>query len=186
MEKLNNIPVASSTHGTGSSKKRLEMIATRGKMLSSSYRLDQFRDPDAYVLSIASVLEAYPDEVIFEVTDPRTGIQRGCKWPPTIAEVVSACEVRMQHLAKIKRYRNWGKPEVPAIEAPREERPTLEQLKAKYGEHYGLAPPPPKPPAERAPSWQTIVAMYKSDPARIRRLMRIADDYADDRGDAPA
>jgi hypothetical protein len=34
------------------------------------------------------VLERYGDEVIDAVTSPNTGIQRTCKFPPSIAEVV--------------------------------------------------------------------------------------------------
>lgn len=184
MEKIHKA-AAPSTHGTGSGRKRLEMIAMRGKMLSSSYRLDQFPDPDAYVTSVASVLESYPDEVIIHVTDPKTGIQRGCKWPPTVAEIVTACEVRMQDQARIKRLQNWGKNETPQLEGPRDERPTIEQLKEKYGENYGLAPEPESKP-EPAPSWDQIIARYQADPSRLERLVKKADDYSEDRGDAPA
>lgn len=38
------------------------------------------------------MLEQYPDEVITHVCDPRTGIQRHCKFPPSISEVVEACD----------------------------------------------------------------------------------------------
>ena len=34
------------------------------------------------------VLERYDDKVIDAVTSPATGIQRTCKWPPSIAEMV--------------------------------------------------------------------------------------------------
>lgn len=105
------------------------------------------------------VLEQYPDEVIVFVTDPRTGVQRSCKWPPTIAEIVEACDLHLQDLARLKRWQNWGKPdEVPLLEQPREERPTLEELKAKYGENWGLALAESKRPQAPPLSWDEAIA----------------------------
>lgn len=147
-------------------------------MLSSSYRLDQFPDPDAYVVSVAAVLEGYPDDVIHHVTDVRTGMQRGCKFPPTIAEVVTACEVLMQDVARRKRLTNWGKNNPPLLDAPREQRPTYDELKAKYGDDFGIKAEQDKPkPKAKAPSWEQIEAIYQADPSRLRRL--IPDDGED-------
>lgn len=94
----------------------------------------------------------------------------------------------MQHMAKVKRLKNWGKNEVPQLEPPRDDRPTYEDLKAKYGETFGIDPlGGAKPPAKKAaPSWDDITAMYQADPDRLARLVGTADQYADDRGDAPA
>lgn len=52
--------------------------------------------------SLGAVLEQFPDEVVIFITDPRTGIQRRSKWPPTISEVIEACEGHQEHLAKIR------------------------------------------------------------------------------------
>jgi len=156
-------------------------------MLLSSYRLDQFSDADGYAANVVTVLESYPEEVVLYVTDPRTGIQRACKWPPTIAEIVCACEVQMQHIAKLKRLQSPRKREdLALLGPPREERPTYEELKAKYGENWGLTPAEPKKPPVKAMSWQEVATFYRSNPDRAARLMRIANDYAEDRGEAPA
>ena len=163
----------SSQRSTERSKSRKTLILQRQRILFSAFRTDQYSDPEGYLASLGMVLEQYPDDVIVCVTDPRTGVQRHCKWPPTISEIVEACDRRMQDKARVTRLRNWGKNEVLAIEAPREGRPTYEQLKAKYGEHFGLdplggaKPPPPKP----APSWDEIAALYQDDPVRLARLM---------------
>lgn len=50
--------------------------------------------------SLGVVLEGFPDEVIIYITDPRTGIQRRSKWPPTISEVIEAAEEHQAHLAR--------------------------------------------------------------------------------------
>jgi len=134
-------------------------------------------------------LEQYPNDVIVWVTDPRTGVQRSCKWPPTIAEIVEACDQRMQDKARLTRLQTWGKRnEAPMLEAPREERPSMEELKAKYGENWGLAEAPmaAKPPPAKAKSWDEVIAEYRANPERLARLIRKADEYAQDRGDAPA
>lgn len=54
------------------------------------------------MVSLGAVLEQFPDDVIFYVTDPRTGIQRRMKWPPTISEVIEACEERQDFLEKMR------------------------------------------------------------------------------------
>lgn len=57
------------------------------------------------MVSLGAVLEQFPDEVVTYITDPRTGIQRRSKWPPTISEVVEACEQHQEHLAKQRKPR---------------------------------------------------------------------------------
>ena len=53
--------------------------------------------------SLGAVLEGYPDEVIAYVCDPRTGIQRRSKWPPTISEMVDACDEHRAFLEKARK-----------------------------------------------------------------------------------
>jgi len=57
------------------------------------------------MVSLGAVLEQFPDEVVTYVTDPRTGIQRRSKWPPTLSEVIEACEQHQDHLAKTRQQR---------------------------------------------------------------------------------
>lgn len=116
------------------------MILKCQKMLFASYRRDQFDDPDSYLTMLGTVLEQYADDVVMFVCDPRTGLQRKSKWPPTISEVVEACDARAAWLARVDRFRNWGKKtDAPLqLEQPRETRPTREALQAKYGPTYGI------------------------------------------------
>lgn len=124
------------------------------------------------------MLEQYPSEVIVYISDPRTGVQRRCKWPPTISEIVEACDKRIAELNQAERFRNWGKNGPPLIEGPQAEKPTLEELKAKYGPNWGIGEVP-KSSSElprQAPGWNSIVAMYGSDPSLLQRLVRAAND----------
>jgi hypothetical protein len=71
----------------------------------SAYRIDQYAEPDSFKTSLGAVLEQYPDEVITYVCDPRTGIQRRNKFPPTISELVEACDEHREFLAKMRKSR---------------------------------------------------------------------------------
>jgi hypothetical protein len=93
--------------------------------------------------SLGMVFEQYPSDVVEYVTDPRTGIQRNKTFPPSIAEIVAACDGHMAFLHRKQRFENWGKDnEQPALlEAPRETRPSYAELKAKYGQNWGIEDP---------------------------------------------
>lgn len=65
--------------------------------------------------SLGAIFEGFADEVIVYVSDPRTGIQRRSKWPPTISEVVEACEDHREHLERMKRPKLVPVPRLPAL-----------------------------------------------------------------------
>ena len=147
----------------------------RQRILFSAYRTDQYSDPDGYLTSLGVVLEQYPDEVIVFITDPRTGVQRISKWPPTISEVVEACDKRVAELAKVRRYENWGQNSQAALlDKPKEDRLSLEELKAKYGPNWGLDATDSisSRPEKTAPSWDQIVKNYQSEPGRLEALLK--------------
>ena len=128
------------------------MISKRVAMMFSGYPQSDFTDPVGAALSMCSVFEDYADELIKFATDPKTGLQRRYKWPPKIAEVVEFCNERVTHSAKMERFKNWGKPDTPMLESPREEKPTLEELHAEWE-----MPHPRRPQPRRAPrkgEWQ--------------------------------
>ena len=125
------------------------------------------------MLSLGMVLEQYPDDVVIYITDPRTGVQRKAKWPPTISEVVEACDNRIAELRRHERFANWGSENL-AIEGPKEIRPSLDELKAKYGKDWGLdlTGGAAKKPVQKAPTWDEISSMYQADPSRLQRLLK--------------
>lgn len=95
------------------------MITRCAKMIFSAYRRDEFADPDGFVMQLGAVLESYEDAVIQYVCDPRTGVQRRSKWPPSIAEVVEACEAEATSIERRARYAAMPKPEMKRIAAPK-------------------------------------------------------------------
>jgi hypothetical protein len=147
----------------------------------SAYRTDQYAEPEGFKTSLGAVLEQYPDEVIIHVCDPRSGIQRRSKFPPSISEIVKECDDHVAWLAKVERFKNWGK-QPKEIEPPREDRPTITDLKAKYGENWGLTSlDEPAKTAKPAPSWDQIAEHYRARPGRIQWL---ADRLSVLRGEA--
>lgn len=143
--------------------KRKDHILSCQRRLFDSYRADQFPNPQAFKDNLGLVLSQYPDDVIDLVTDPRTGLQRKHTWPPAIAEIVAACDAAMADRQRDLRYKNWGKADaaMQALEAPREDRLTLDELKAKYGENWGLKTVDrPERPRQTAPPWSQIVETY--------------------------
>lgn len=49
------------------------------------------------------VLEEYSDAVIADITNPHTGLQRRCKFAPSIQEVIEACEQESARHERLKR-----------------------------------------------------------------------------------
>lgn len=85
-----------------SSRDRKALILKCQIALFSAYRIDQYADAEGFKNSLGAVLEGFPDEVICYVCDPRTGLQRRLKWPPTVNEIVEACEDHEEYLRKMR------------------------------------------------------------------------------------
>jgi hypothetical protein len=148
------------------------------RILFSAYRVDQYSDPDGYLTSLGLVLEDYPNDVIVYVTDPRSGMQRHLKWPPTISEIVEACNDRMADLARQERFRNWGKSETLLLDPPEQSKPTLDELKAKHGPNWGInVEDPEAKPKAQAPVWEQVIASYAAQPTRVAKLIEIIDRH---------
>jgi hypothetical protein len=132
-------------------------------MLFASYRKADYADPDGFVASMAIVLAQYPEEVVLYVTRPETGIQRRIKFPPTIPEVVEACDARVSELKTQERFKNWGSRNDPPADDNRAERSSIEELRARYGENWGLDVedrPKPSQIERKAPTPEEIKAHY--------------------------
>jgi hypothetical protein len=95
-----------------SSKASPATVSKAIQLLYSAYRRDDFADPEGFVTQLGVILSDFPEEVVTYVTNPRTGLQRRSKWPPTISEVLEACEGHQLHLERIRKYR-------PAVVAER-------------------------------------------------------------------
>jgi hypothetical protein len=94
------------------------------------------------VAAITAILARYPEAVITEVTHPATGLPKKKGWLPTVKEVSDACEdaveFSVQHAARLKRIQDQM--EARARE-DRGEKPTLAQLKERFGDNWGIEEP---------------------------------------------
>ena len=79
-----------------------EVVDQQMAILFSAYRKADYADPEGFVIQLGVILSDYPPDVVRHVTDPRTGIQRRLKWPPTIAEIVEACDDAMKPFSQRK------------------------------------------------------------------------------------
>ena len=95
------------------------MISRRVQMIFGAYRRDDFADPDIFLAQSGMVLERYPNEVIEAVSNPRTGIQRHCKFPPSIAEIVEFCESEVTRMATLKRLKEIQNPDFKRLSGPK-------------------------------------------------------------------
>lgn len=146
----------------------------RAKLLLGCYRTGDANDPDTYVAAVTAVLSHYPQEVITAVTHPVSGLPSKKGWLPTVKEVTDACAAAVEPIAENERRLKRIKDQMEAREREnRGEKPSLEAMKAKYGENWGLSPDGAGKPLDtfKAPSIQAIASMYQADPSRIKRLM---------------
>jgi len=150
----------------------------RAKILLGCYRTGDANDPGTYVAAITAILARYPEQVITAVTHPATGLPSKKGWLPTVKEVVDACdeaaEPIVQNEARLKRI----KEQLEMRErAERGEKPTIEQLKEKYGKDWGIDQTGGELVTggtfnRPIPSWDEITKVYSADPSLIRRLVK--------------
>lgn len=127
----------------------------RAKILLGCYRTGEANDPDTYVAAITAILARYPQDVMTAVTHPVTGLPSKKNWLPTVKEVVDACDEAhapiLQNELRLKRI----KEQIEMREREeRGERPTLTQLKDRYGSNWGIGEP--EKPVDRTAQAPTI------------------------------
>jgi hypothetical protein len=115
------------------------------------------------VTAIMAVLARYPEQVITDVTHPATGLPKKKGWLPTVKEVFDACEEAVEfsvnHQARLKRIKDQM--EARARE-DRGEKPTLAQLKERFGDNWGLGGDDrPKPEPAKAPTAEQLRHHYQ-------------------------
>ena len=162
---LQKVPGAESHQPSTASSSRpkatpLEALKA-AKQLLDCYRTGEANNPETFGAAIAAVLSDYPLDVVQYVCDPRTGLPSSSTWMPNCAEVKAACNERVAWLHKVERFQNWGKKPLE-IEPPREDRPTITELKEKYGENWGLTSlDEPKRKPKPAPTKEELAVHYR-------------------------
>lgn len=129
----------------------MSVAAERSAILLGCYRKGEAADPEVYTRAVIGVLSKYPADIVRMVTDPLNGLPAEINWLPTIKEVHDACETRFASRRRMQeRDRNIARQLAEReaqeqVEADRKSRPTLDEMKAKYGENWGLGSPDEAP-----------------------------------------
>jgi hypothetical protein len=105
----------------------------RAALLVGCYRKSDAADPEIYTSAVVAVLMRYSENIVRTITEPATGLPARLKWLPAIAEIVEACEEQMP-VVPIPEHR----PLLPEPPIDRANRPSLEELRQKYGPNWGL------------------------------------------------
>jgi hypothetical protein len=101
------------------------------------------------------VLARFPRDVITAITHPVTGLPSKKDWLPTVKEVYEACNEAFAPVAENEARLKRIKEQVEMRErAEKGERPTMAQLKEKYGENWGIGEP--EKPIERKSQAPTV------------------------------
>jgi hypothetical protein len=108
MQTLNMNPASLPRRGASPSDSKASpaTVSRQIQLLFSAYRRDDFAAPEGFVAQLGIILSEFPEEVVVHVTSPLTGLQRRSKWPPSISEVVAACEAHHDHLKRTRRPRS--------------------------------------------------------------------------------
>lgn len=81
----------------------MALILRCQKQIFSSYRLDQYADPESFLAQLGMIFEQYHDEVVEYVASPLTGIQRKSEFPPSMKRIVDACDDQAALVERRKR-----------------------------------------------------------------------------------
>jgi hypothetical protein len=115
------------------------------------FRRSDADDPEIYVAAAVRVLMAYPSEIVATVADPLAGIAGKQTFLPSIAELKAECDRRHAEVVRrVERQRCINEQiDRRRLIEDRSRRPTLEQLKEKFGPTWGLGGAAPRENASR-------------------------------------
>lgn len=112
--------------------KRLKAVTECARRLFSRYPASDYDNPKEALAAMVTVLSDFSLGIVRFVTSDETGLQRRCTFPPRMAEIVAACNEAAATIDRMNRFHNWGRRNEPALPLTGP-RPSLEELKARYG-----------------------------------------------------
>lgn len=131
-------PLMTSLRGSGPStdqrQAKAAYSAERARLLFGQFRKGDANDPQTYTASIAAVLAEYPDDIVRQATDPRTGLGAHLSWLPTVKEVHDFCREIVEAEASAARRERDLQTQIASraeYERIRESAPTREELKER-------------------------------------------------------
>lgn len=91
----------------------MALLLQAQKRIFTSYRLDQYADPDSFMTQLGMILEQYSDEVVEYVSHPHTGVQRKSEFPPSFKRIVDLCDEHAELIARRSLPRREPVPRLP-------------------------------------------------------------------------
>lgn len=117
-----------------------------------SFRKADADDPETFTAGCLRLFTAYPADVVRYIVDPLTGLPGKTEWLPSLRKVKETLDARSAELRERDAVDARERAQIEARKqeaAARIHRPTLEELQAKHGPNWGLAPPPGNEEAAR-------------------------------------
>lgn len=126
------------------------------------WRTGSANSTDTYLTAVAAILARYPDQVIYDVTSPTDGLPVQLTWMPSLKEVRDACDKQMEPIIRQERQAKLVEETLADRDVDKSDRPTREDLKAKYGENWGLTSlDKPESKRQPAPTKEQLAAHYR-------------------------
>jgi len=123
----------------------LSVMITQVNLFYGSFRKAEVDDPDTFTAGCLRLFTAYPLQAVRFVIDPVTGLPGRSEWLPSLKAVRDALEAFQDERRRQAQVAARAEAQEQQVAARREwlrqkpERPTLEELRARYGENWGLA-----------------------------------------------
>jgi hypothetical protein len=91
-------------------------------------------NPETFLAGVVELFCHYPLEIIRKAASPVFGLPAKFKFPPRISEIREFLEKEMEPI-----YRARSRPKaLPSPQVDKSKRPSLEQMKEKYGKNWGM------------------------------------------------
>lgn len=117
------------------------MAAKVVQRLCGFYPQSGASDPRIFAAGLITLIAEYPKQIIENLLSPISGIPAKFKFLPSIAETKEVCERYAQPLREVEYLEaNRKRPVDHFLAPPREKRESIEDLRAKHGENWGLHP----------------------------------------------
>lgn len=109
-----------------------------------SFRKADADDPETFTAGCLRLFTAYPPAAVQFVVDPVTGLVGRSEWLPSMKAIRDALEAWEAEQARIRGFEKQAQAaeqqiaERKAWQESQQRKPTLQEMKAKYGENWGL------------------------------------------------
>jgi hypothetical protein len=128
-------------------------ITNQVSRFCGSFRKADADNPEVFTVGYARLFASYPEDIVSYVTDPLTGLPGKSEWLPSLRAVKAALDERHAEVLRFERLQAAERQQLAerrVASTGNSNRPTLAELKARYGPNWGLKTEPDNIRHERA------------------------------------